>query len=85
MRCSESLSAIGGNKRVTGILKRDEAAIEQVIDRGSEEQAVAGGEPFLVGGFPPRLDVARDEMHGVRDLCHQTARFVTVLSKVTSR
>lgn len=55
----------GGDVHLAVVGKGDEAPVEEVVDRGREEQAVPGGEAFLVGGFAPRFDVAGDEVHGI--------------------
>lgn len=55
--------------------ERDEAAIEEVVDRGRQQQAVLAVEALGVGGVAPRLAVARAQVFGTVDAGDAAARF----------
>ena len=57
------------------VLEADEATIEEVIDRRSEEKAILAVQPLLVGGIPPWLAMTCHEVRGVFDAGDPTSAF----------
>lgn len=55
------------NQQLPVALECDEALVEQVVDRGRQQQAVLAIQPFFIGRIAPRLAVAGDQMLGSLD------------------
>src|SRR6185369_8171417 len=55
-------------------MKRDEPAVEQVVDAWGEEQAVLTVQSFLVGAVSPRLAVTCAKVFQPADPSHATLR-----------
>ena len=49
------------------VFEANEAAIEEMIDARRQKQSILAVQSFFVGRVPPRLAVARDQVHGIFD------------------
>lgn len=71
----------GRDDHLAVVRKRDEAAIEEVVDGRGQQEAVLSVQPFFIAGIPPGLAVARPQVFLAGDVgdaarmlnCHHSA------------
>src|SRR5882672_556974 len=59
----------------SAVLERDEASVEEMIDRRCEHQSVASRKPLRIRAIAPRLDVTRAQMLGTIDVRDSASMF----------